>query len=1760
MASPTIQSNGVAVENSGGGILKHVQSKRKGIPLPQDDPDEGVDDDSSAGASMLSPRQRARAASLSVTAATRMYKPIERERKTLRIQELCRKIMAAQAANRLNLQIMDDTEYDKLYADMLEMDPGGRALEARERALFVRILQGTKDPISNVVGFAYGLKAAAVSKYDPSGYFWHEQSWGDLKDEDKRRCEALGWTQETFDGGDYSVLPDEWAQLGGDTRKAALELGYSDAQSWKDKPDPQKSVSCRRGTGTLIIWDTRTGEHLPSPKELRSPVAAVGHDGDGTAVTVSTDGKLRVWDAKWDSDDWQLKKQRDGSDAVFDHEYPASSVRVLSLQTASRNRDLGGTHALLWNKKSLPRLVSLDTGKPYELTAPDEETFFSYMDIYDNNGKGWRAVGCSAGPPQVMIWDLSAEPREDNGPVLQLEHHDTVNFVEIFSKGRRALTCCKDWTLHVWNVDVQGDQSNGCMDVKLRHIAELSGHEGKVNSCVVLRGGKSALSCSDDGTMRIWDISDGWKEQRCRQILRSEAALEADSVRTGIWARQPGDDQDDIERVQSLDKELRLRADAKELRREFGSKDLAGDKEYAKRVLQSSIILRQGRPMPSGSELDGMVGDLQQCWRELKQGAIRRCAVFTKSHTAVSCHNDGKMRVWDLADGECFMTLEGHTKPITRCQLLDQYGRFISASDDGTVRLWDLAARKRTHRLPNDCSRIECCALFDGGRKVLTAGEKELRVWDLITSSSVKLSDDKGRDGHADDITTCAVSSFTSLHSEHLESGPIAVSFSATTVCRWDLKEKTLLKCTPHSYGAVWGYVPFCKGTKALVAYGDDYREPKLVITDSIVFSPDADCPVQNGHLSAVVDGKWYAHGEIPRKDAFCAKVFEAEEEGARGQKVRVWKVISHLKSNELCLWDLTTQPAPSAEGLFTNHQDEILTYAVSDTGTKVVSTSNDYTLQLWRVSDRQQLFRMHLSIRIRYCEVISDQACPHVLGCVEDGTVRVWKLEMQDEVAAKRLVPSDQCELVASRGRYCEAHRDTKKQPARAENFLKNSVSCVAISRPASFAVNDPLSQPRAIDGLQVVVGRADGSLQVVDMARAESNVPCARTLWDELPMEHTKDDDQSWRRLMLRAVEQTSPHILYQPDRDHRNFTLLHKLAGLDGGVGILREIDQHGKMMDRSGNPGFENLGHCTAMKGLVSRAGKFLAVDLESELLCHKLGDHVATLRKLGYDDPAKWQLLAGLCRRTKISTENICGQTVDVEYWGTELLKLKLLPADDDFGFVDSDGADGSCSCSCSGSDAVTPEPEPEQEGTRLTAHQKAAVRELVPWIVEKAPLRPPSGGSTSPQRKHFSSALALALDYQQEDFVRVLLEDYCDAAKSHLSKAWANANLLPQHDIVLALQIYPKLTADFIMQLQYTRTKLLSSRPAPRCEMERKLVVRLDGSASPIEVADGSASPLEVADAQAWWDSTLTEIWESSATKSKTKKHRRDDTGWGSPVYGALVPIDGMTERTDLLQQKKELPFSDLLAAAVKHAEREESADLFNSDTITAIVEHKWLGSSYGSMPCQEMFVILTVAYAVHLIVLTVLVLRFDGAQWDAERSAEETVWFPENAIPFIPDSWFPDSWFPRNTGNSNQFSWEAAACYASSFYTVLLGKREIHQIYWGGVKGYITDHWNIIDLLSVCVTLYVLFLIRIKSAGAQLPDVLWSKLCDHDGDHDCRSHVRTWQAIALLTSWVKVLYFMRGYEFSGFVVHMLSTIVWDMRQFSLVLLFIMIA
>jgi len=487
---------------------------------------------------------------------------------------------------------------------------------------------------------------------------------------------------------------------------------------------------------TLRVWDLEGNQ---PPRILE------GHTGQVTTVAISADGRFAV----------------SGSANSYGEEEGDFSVRVWDLEGNQPPRILNGHTNSVWavaisadGKRVLSgsadetvRLWDLEGHQPPRILYGHTNTIMAVALSAD----GKRAISGSF-DHSLRVWDLeerrpirfsvrmfwplslllpsieirisSAWAKFDPGWRLLEGHTDKVWSVAISADGKSAVSGSEDMTVRVW--DLEGNQPTRV----------LEGHLNIVRSVAISANGKRAVSGSSDRTLRVWDL----ESSQSSRVLEGHTgpvhsvALSADGM-CAISA--------------SEEKTLRVW----DLKRVQPSR--IWDHTY--RVLAVALSAN-GKRAVSGGDMTVRVWDLDsgQPPRVLEGHTlwVDAVALSNNGKRAISGSHDKTLRVWDLERDGNPSILEGHTSRVKAVSLSDDGTRAVSGSDDNTLRIWDLEGDQPPRILEGHTSGVNAVALSgDGKRAISGSSDKTMRVWDLEGKQPTRILE-----GHTGRVHSVALS------------------------------------------------------------------------------------------------------------------------------------------------------------------------------------------------------------------------------------------------------------------------------------------------------------------------------------------------------------------------------------------------------------------------------------------------------------------------------------------------------------------------------------------------------------------------------------------------------------------------------------------------------------------------------------------------------------------------------------------------------------------------------------------------------------------------------------------------------------------------------------------------------------------------------------------------------------------------------------------------------------------------------------------
>jgi WD40 repeat protein/serine/threonine protein kinase len=280
--------------------------------------------------------------------------------------------------------------------------------------------------------------------------------------------------------------------------RTTSQLAPIDAQiaSLAFSPDG-KRIATGHKNGSAWIRDVVSGKSVTLNPPHHGPVVVVAFSPDGRrVVTGSNDKTARIWDAETGAPISSLLTQD-------------SPVRSAAFSPDGDRVAIGNSlgYALIWNSNSN------SGGKPIRLLHG-----LSVLALaFSPNGKLIMTGGANK---LVRLWEVNADTEKELLP--QLRHTDAVVSATFSPDGLLALTGCKNGTVRVFKIGPNSLVSEGPLHTSQIRATTFSPNSipgqtidlvqeepTAVRAVAFSPNGRWALTGSNDGIARIWDVKSG---------------------------------------------------------------------------------------------------------------------------------------------------------------------------------------------------------------------------------------------------------------------------------------------------------------------------------------------------------------------------------------------------------------------------------------------------------------------------------------------------------------------------------------------------------------------------------------------------------------------------------------------------------------------------------------------------------------------------------------------------------------------------------------------------------------------------------------------------------------------------------------------------------------------------------------------------------------------------------------------------------------------------------------------------------------------------------------------------------------------------------------------------------------------------------------------------------------------------------------------------------------------------------------------------
>ena len=473
----------------------------------------------------------------------------------------------------------------------------------------------------------------------------------------------------------------------------------------------------------LVLWETAIGKSLRTFEGHKKWIHSVCMSADGQlALSGSEDETLRLWEIKTG----KCLRTFEG--------HTERSVCISADGRFALSGNAWGDHSLkLWD------LSSGDCLRVFEGHT-------GFIGSVCMSADGCYAL--SGSEDQTMrLWDIA------EGKAIRLfeGHTRSVNAVCLSADSRYALSGGNDNTLRLWNI-----ATGKC----LHTFGELSGW---VQSVCMDINGRYALSGCYDNRMLLWNIDGNFEAAApvmlsrlpdVSTIISEQSELEKYLVMASEKGKA-GDASGKYDMLQRIKPESKksISAEFKNswagLYRCLPKKAFLGvwSTEIFKGDINSVYCVCMDadgrRALTGGWESKLKLWDIAsgECTAVLegRSNFIKSVCMSADGRYAISDggERDSALWLWDISAGQCLRTLEGHDSTINSIRMSADGRYALSASSDKTVKLWDLSSG-RCVRTIKDGNSVRSACLSEDGRLALTASGFGIKLWDMLTGSCIR--------------------------------------------------------------------------------------------------------------------------------------------------------------------------------------------------------------------------------------------------------------------------------------------------------------------------------------------------------------------------------------------------------------------------------------------------------------------------------------------------------------------------------------------------------------------------------------------------------------------------------------------------------------------------------------------------------------------------------------------------------------------------------------------------------------------------------------------------------------------------------------------------------------------------------------------------------------------------------------------------------------------------------------------------------------
>lgn len=544
-------------------------------------------------------------------------------------------------------------------------------------------------------------------------------------------------------------------------------------------------------------------------------------------------------------------------------------------------------------------------------------------------------------------------------------HRGAVTCVVPSACERFALSGSEDGDLRLWDIE-----SGRC-------LRKFSGHTDHVNAALFLPDGHRAVSGSDDSTVRIWDLDSG----RCLRVFKSTGTVRAFSLVPGgkelLASMGPYLQRLDFE-TGACSCEVVSGLSLAALAMICNGRKIVSVNMYLLKVWDIELASPSQHTFTPGGDALGVllddrrvvvggrdalyVYDIETETLVLKfklprfARRTRAVAVLPDGCRVVSGSEDGKLWVWDVATGDCLRIIPANVGGVLSVTVLSDGRRVLCGGKDRSVKLIDLDVHDDPSKEEDEKRAVHAIALSSDGHQALSGHRDHVvRLWSTENGVCTRTFE-----GHESGVYAV----------EFLPDGSHAISYSGCGLAY--SRSAPILKVWDLAAGQ-------CSRTLG-----------EINLLEGLAPLPDGKRVLADTRLLDLETGQ-------------CVRRFE-------GHAGNVWAVsvspdgrlaVSAGEDKTVKLWDIQSGQCLQT---FEGHTEKVFGAVFLPDGQRVLSCSFDKTLRLWDLESGRcvRIYQGHTE-KVRDLALLADGnlavSVPFESGTPRD-VLRVWDLQTGQCVA----------------------------------------------------------------------------------------------------------------------------------------------------------------------------------------------------------------------------------------------------------------------------------------------------------------------------------------------------------------------------------------------------------------------------------------------------------------------------------------------------------------------------------------------------------------------------------------------------------------------------------------------------------------------------------------------------------------------------------------------------------------------------------------